>query len=285
LHLVADVFGPRPEGFDINKENTDRSGIKNMDRMTPEQLAAWNAAFDPQNEALLKANLTGKDLVRWKYQRYIKNYLRCVKGVDESVGRLMQYLHDAGLEDNTIVIYSSDQGFYLGDHGWYDKRWMYEESFKMPFIVKWPGVTKPGTVNTDLIQNLDYAETFLDIAGAEIPADMQGRSLVPLLKGENTTWRESLYYHYFEYPSVHMVAKHFGIRTKQYKLIRFYQFDEWEFYDLASDPDELTNQYSNPKYASVIAKLKTDLEGLRSDYADDTDISVMPAEWQKKYRP
>ncbi|MCA9122657.1 MAG: sulfatase [Planctomycetaceae bacterium] len=285
LHLVADVFGPRPEGFDINKENTDRSGIKNMERMTPDQLAAWNAAYGPKNEALLKAGLSGKDLVRWKYQRYIKNYLRCVKGVDESVGRLMQYLHDAGLEDNTIVIYSSDQGFYLGDHGWYDKRWMYEESFKMPFIVKWPGVIKPGSVNTELIQNLDYAETFLDIAGAAIPTDMQGRSLVPLFKGEDTNWRDSLYYHYHEYPSVHMVAKHYGIRTKRYKLIRFYQFDEWEFYDLEADPEELTNQYSNPAYMEVIAELKVQLEASRHQYADTTDIRVMPTEWQKKFRP
>ena len=285
LHLVGDVFGPQPSGFDIMKEKTDRSGIKNLARMTEEQLKAWNAAYGPKNEAMLKAKLTGKDLIRWKYQRYIKNYLRCIKGVDESVGRLMTYLHDAGLEDNTIVIYSSDQGFYLGDHGWYDKRWMYEESFKMPLIVKWPGVTKPRTVNKQLVQNLDYAETFLDVAGAEVPADMQGRSLVPLFKGETADWRESLYYHYHEYPSVHMVAKHFGIRTGRYKLIRFYQFDEWEFYDLKNDPEELTNQYSNPKYAGVVAKLLDDLKGLRTQYADDTDVSVMPVEWQKQFRP
>ncbi len=285
LHLVADVFGPRPDGFDISKEKTDRSGIKNMERMTPKQLAAWNAAFGPKNEAMLKAKLTGKDLVRWKYQRYIKNYLRSVRGVDDSVGRLMKYLKDAGLEENTIVIYSSDQGFYLGDHGWYDKRWMYEESFKMPLIVKWPGVTKPGSVNTELVQNLDYAETFLDVAKAKIPADMQGRSLVPLLKGEKAGWRDSLYYHYHEYPSVHMVAKHYGIRTKQYKLIRFYQFDEWEFYDLEKDPEESINQYSNPKYARVVARLKKELGGLRTKYADNTDVSVMPEPWQKKFRP
>ena len=256
-----------------------------MERMTPKQLAAWNAAFGPKNEAMLKAKLTGKDLVRWKYQRYIKNYLRSVRGVDDSVGRLMKYLKDAGLEENTIVIYSSDQGFYLGDHGWYDKRWMYEESFKMPLIVKWPGVTKPGSVNTELVQNLDYAETFLDVAKAKIPADMQGRSLVPLLKGEKAGWRDSLYYHYHEYPSVHMVAKHYGIRTKQYKLIRFYQFDEWEFYDLEKDPEESVNQYSNPKYARVVARLKQELGGLRTKYADNTDVRVMPEPWQKKFRP
>lgn len=155
----------------------------------------------------------------------------------------------------------------------------------MPLIVKWPGVTKPGTINTDLVQNLDYAETFLDIAGAKIPADMQGQSLVPLLKGEKIKWRDSLYYHYFEYPSVHMVAKHFGVRTQRYKLIRFYQFDEWEFYDLQQDPEELTNQYNNPKYAMKIAGLKKQLDKLRESYKDDSDISVMPLEWRKKYRP
>jgi arylsulfatase A-like enzyme len=197
----------------------------------------------------------------------------------------MQYLKDNDLEDNTIVIYSSDQGFYLGDHGWYDKRWMYEESFKMPLIVKWPVVTKPGSVNNQLVQNLDYAETFLDVAGVKIPTDMQGRSLVPLLKGEQVEWRDALYYHYHEYPSVHMVAKHYGIRTQRYKLIRFYEFDEWEFYDLQEDPDELRNQYENPRYAKVVNNLKDDLETLRRRYRDDTDVSVKPPQWQKKFRP
>ncbi|MDA1161509.1 MAG: sulfatase [Planctomycetota bacterium] len=286
LHLVCDVFGPMPAGFDLTKQNTDRSGIKNMERMTEEQLKAWHAAYGPENEAFMKANLQGDDLVRWKYNRYIRNYLRCVKGVDESVGRLTDYLKEAGLDENTIVIYSSDQGFYLGDHGWYDKRWMYDESMKMPLIVKWPGVTKPGSRRTELVQNLDYGETFLDVAGAEIPADMQGKSLVPLLKGETPDdWRKSVYYHYYEYPSVHMVAAHFGVRTERYKLIRFYQFDEWEFYDLKEDPDELTNQYANAKYADEIATLKQELARLRKQYNDDSQHSVMPAEWRDKFRP
>lgn len=286
LHLVGDVFGPSPPGFDIQTVNTDRSGVLNLDRMTKEQLATWNAYYGPQNEALVKANLQGDDLIRWKYNRYIRNYLRCVKGVDESVGRLMSYLEESGLDKNTIVIYSSDQGFYLGDHGWYDKRWMYEESFKMPLIVKWPGVTKPGSINTDLVQNLDYAETFLDIAGVKIPGDMQGQSLVPLLQGNTPDdWRKGVFYHYYEYPSVHMVAKHYGIRTDRYKLIRFYEFGEWEFYDLKADPDELSNEYTNEKYQDVIAGLKQDVEALRTQYKDDTDVSAKPAEWQKKYRP
>ena len=173
-----------------------------------------------------------------------------MKGVDESVGRLMDTLRELKLEDNTVVNYSAEQGFYLGDRGWYDKRWMYEPSLEMPLIVKWPGVTAPGSRNRDLVQNLDYAETFLEMAGAGIPADMQGRSLVPLLKGEKPKeWRDAIYYHYFEYPSVHMVARQRGVRTDRFKLIHFYQFGEWEFYDLDADPQELTNQIANPVYA------------------------------------
>ncbi|MDG1833519.1 MAG: sulfatase, partial [Verrucomicrobiota bacterium] len=189
-----------------SQKRQDRSAWNNMKRMSPAQLKQWRAAYAPKDAAFHKAKLSGKALVRWKFQRYAKNYLRCVKGVDESVGRLRATLKDLGLADNTIVIYCSDQGFYIGDHGWYDKRWMYEESLMMPFIVNWPGVTKPGSRDTHLIQNLDYAETFLDIAGAKIPADMQGSSLVPLLRGQTPKgWRTSIYYHYYEYPSVHMI--------------------------------------------------------------------------------
>ncbi|HSG70714.1 MAG TPA: sulfatase, partial [Planctomycetaceae bacterium] len=221
-----------------SQERQDRSAWANLKRFSPEQLKIWREAYGPKDEAFHKANLSGKDLVRWKFQRYAKNYLRCVKGVDENLGRLMDVLAEQGLDKNTIVIYSSDQGFYVGDHGWYDKRWMYEESLKMPLIVKWPGVTKPGSRNTLMVQNLDYAETFLDIAGALIPGDMQGKSLVPLLKGETPAdWRKSIYYHYYEYPSVHMVPCHYGIRTETHKLIHFYEFgDEWELYDLERDP-------------------------------------------------
>jgi arylsulfatase A-like enzyme len=286
MNLVYDLFLSPDESFDPNAGKAlDRSGFRNLQKMTPEQRRAWNAAYEPKNDAFRKANLQGEDLVRWKYQRYIKDYLRCIKGVDESVGRLMECLEQSGLDKNTIVIYSSDQGFYLGDHGWYDKRWMYEESLKMPLVVKWPGVTKPGSVCTELVQNLDYAETFLEIARTKIPGDMQGRSLAPLLQGEQPAdWRSSIYYHYHEYPSVHMVARHYGIRTQRYKLIRFYQFDEWEFYDLEEDPDELVNQYENPDYAKMIAELKKRLEELRTRYKDDTDVSVMPEDWRRKFR-
>ena len=258
-----------------------------LNRMTAEQRTAWDNAFGPKNRELVKLKLTGDHLVRWKYHRYIRNYLRCIKGVDESVGRIMNWLEDVGLDDNTIVIYSSDQGFYLGDHGWFDKRWMYEESLKMPLIVKWPGVTRPGSINTDLVQNLDYAETFLDIANTEIPSDMQGRSLVPLLKGNTPDdWRSSIYYHYYEFPGGHMVAKHNGIRTERYKLINFYEFGEWEFYDLQTDPDELNNGYSHPANGEIVAQLKTELDELARHYEDHSDMSELPrAEKDKFARP
>ena len=287
MHLNFDLFVDLTPDFDGNAipGRLDKSAWRNMQRMTPEQMKFWRDAYGPRDKAFHEANLSGKELVRWKYQRYAKNYLRCVKGVDESVGTLMQTLEDLNLSDNTIVIYSSDQGFYIGDHGWYDKRWMYDESFKMPLIIKWPGVAEAGATNEDLVQNLDYAETFLDLAQTEIPADMQGASLVPLLKGQTPgDWRKSVYYHYYEYPSVHMVPRHYGVRNHEFKLMRFYEFDEWEFYDLVKDPDELSNEYNNPAYAEQIEQMKAELEKLRVQYDDDSDVTVKPAAWQKKVR-
>ncbi|MDB4508214.1 DUF4976 domain-containing protein, partial [Akkermansiaceae bacterium] len=196
----------------------------------------------------------------------------------------MENLDSLGLAENTIVIYSSDQGFYIGDHGWFDKRWMYEESLKMPFIIKWPGVTKPGSKDQHLIQNLDYAPTFLEAAGTEIPADLQGKSLLPLLKGETPKWRDSIYYHYYEYPSVHMIPMHNGIRTERHKLINFYNFDEWELYDLKTDPDELNNLYKDPAQASLITDLKKQLNGLVEHYGDTTVTPKYSDEQIKKFR-
>ncbi len=287
MHIVYDLFADAPEGWDGDPDlKTDRSGFKNMKKMTPKQLETWHAAYKDENEALTKAKLTGKDLVKWKYQRYAKNYLRCVKGVDDSVGRVMKYLKDNGLEENTVVVYSSDQGFYIGDHGWYDKRWMYEESLKMPLIIKWPGQAQPGSFNENLVQNLDYAETFLEMAGAKVPDDMQGRSLVPLLKGEKVAdWRNSIYYHFYEYPSVHMCPKHNGIRGERYKLIQIYEFGEWEFYDLEKDPDEKNNVYNDPDYQEEVAAMKAKLESLRVQYGDDTVTGKRPQEWINQYRP
>ncbi|MDE0866047.1 MAG: sulfatase [Rubripirellula sp.] len=287
MHLNFDLFVDLVPGFDgdSQKGRFDKSAWRNMQRMNPKQLEDWRKAYAPRDRAFHAAKLEGKDLVRWKFQRYAKNYLRCVRGVDESVGTLMETLEELGLSDNTVVIYSSDQGFYVGDHGWYDKRWMYDESMKMPLVVKWPKVTKAGTANNDLVQNLDYAETFLEMAGADVPADMQGESLVPLLKGRTPEdWRKSVYYHYYEYPSVHMVPRHYGVRSERYKLMRFYQFDEWEFYDLEKDPDELQNLYGNQQYAPQIAEMKIELERLRELYADDSDVSVKSQQWQDQLR-
>ncbi|MEO0415639.1 MAG: sulfatase [Verrucomicrobiota bacterium] len=288
MYIDHDLFldlTPDREFPKTRRPSEDKSAWMNMKRMTPAQLKTWRDAYGPKDKAFHEANLKGADLVRWKFQRYAKNYLRCIKGVDENIARLMQTLEDEGIADNTIVIYSSDQGFYIGDHGWYDKRWMYEESFKMPLIVKWPGVTEPGSRNTDLVQNLDYAETFLEIAGAEIPDDMQGKSLVPLLKGETPDdWRESVYYHYYEYPSYHQVPKHHGVRTQTHKLIYYYQFDEYEMFDLVNDPDELTNLYGDKAHQAKFEELKAELAKLVKQYDDDTVGEVMSEEWQTKAR-
>jgi len=289
MHLNFDLFVDLTKDFDgTAKENAkfDRSAWRNMQRMTPEQLTEWHAAYDSKDADFHTLKPTCDDLVRWKFQRYAKNYLRCVKGVDESVGTLVKTLEEIGVADNTIVIYSSDQGFYIGDHGWFDKRWMYEESLKMPLIVKWPGVTAPGSKSEQMVQNLDYGETFLDIAGADIPDNMQGKSLVPLLKGEQPAdWRKSIYYHYYEYPSVHMVPRHYGVRTETHKLMKFYQFgEEWEFYDLENDPDELTNQYNNPAYAEKIAEVRAELDRIRIMYDDNTNVAEKPKEWQAEMR-
>ena len=281
LDLTADYEGTP------SQKRQDRSAWRNMKKMTKDQLSSWRAFYGPRDKAFHEAKLSGKELVRWKFQRYAKNYLRCVRGVDDSVGKIQDTLKDLQLDDNTVVIYSSDQGFYIGDHGWYDKRWMYEESLMMPLIVKWPGVTKPDSRSDQMVQNLDYAQTFLEMAGAEIPANMQGRSLVPILKnGKADNWRKSIYYHYYEYPSVHMVPRHYGIRTERYKLMHFYQFgNEWEMYDLKEDPDELTNIYGRADKKSLQIDLEQQLKAIRKFYDDNSDVSEKPDEWKNKVRP
>ena len=234
--------------------------------LTEEQQTLWDAAYGPENEELERLGLSGVDLVRWKYQRYIKDYLRCVDSVDESVGRVLDYLDEAGLADDTIVVYSSDQGFYLGEHGWFDKRWMYAESLRTPLLVRWPGVVEPGSRSDRLVSNLDFAETFLDVAGLPVPEAMQGRSLVPLLEGEEPgDWRSSFYYHYYEFPGAHSVRRHYGVRTDRYKLIDFYNLGEREMYDLDRDPSELRSCYDDPQYAEVRQSLEAELAGLRRE--------------------
>ncbi|EDM28862.1 mucin-desulfating sulfatase (N-acetylglucosamine-6-sulfatase) [Lentisphaera araneosa HTCC2155] len=257
-------------GKDLKVKEFDKKGHlagRIHKRMTAAQLKAWNAAYEPKNQALLEAKPQGKDLIRWKYQRYVKDYLRCIKSVDDSLGQLLDYLDESGLAQNTIVIYSSDQGFYLGEHGWFDKRFMYDESYRTPLLIRWPGHTKEGSKTSKLVSNLDFAETFLEIAGEEIPSDMQGASLVPLLKGEDPKhWRKSHYYHYYEFPGWHMVQRHEGAYDGRYKLMYFYDIDEWELYDLKADPEEMTNQFNNPEYSSVLTHMKQELQKLRSQH-------------------
>ncbi len=242
--------------------------------MTAEQLKVWNAYYEPRNEAYRKANLSGKDLVRWRYNRYMHDYLACVKAVDENVGRLLAFLDQEGLAENTLVVFSSDQGFYLGEHGWFDKRWIFEESLRTPLLMRWPAVIKPGSTSNQIVSLVDFAETFLDMAGRPIPADMQGHSLLPLMKGETPAdWRKSLYYHYYEYPTPHHVRPHYGVVTDRFKLVHYYKpdVDDWELLDREKDPLEVKNFYNDPAYAQTVKELHAELNRLRSEVQETGD--------------
>lgn len=240
-----------------------------FERMTPEQRAAWDKAYQPKNDAFHDANLSGKALAEWKGQRYLQEYLSTIASVDEGIGKILDYLDANGLTENTIVVYTSDQGFYLGEKGWFDKRFMYEESLKMPLLIQYPEKIKPGTVVEGLTQNLDFAETFLDFADVDIPNDMQGKSFAGLLDGteNNEDFRDAVYYHYYDYPAFHMVKKMYGIRTNRYKLIHVYDdIDEWELYDLQTDPKELTNLIDDENYDEIETKLRIRLAELQQQY-------------------
>jgi hypothetical protein len=261
----------------------DRTKLKvtGLNRLSPVQLAAWDTVYNPIIRQFYSSGLSGKALVRFKYQRYLQDYLACIAAVDKSVGEVLDFLKENGLDKNTVVIYASDQGFYLGEHGWFDKRWMFEESYRTPLLIQWPGIIKPGTVNGDMVSNLDLAETFLDIAGVKVPSDMQGRSMVSILKGKTpSNWRKEHYYHYYEYPGSHMVKRHYGISTERYKLIHYYyDIDEWELYDIQTDPLEMKNVYNDPAYASIKSDLHTRLEQLRIKYKDSEVLSksILPS--------
>ncbi len=236
-------------------------------RLSPEQKAAWDRNLDRREKEYSDPDLKGVALLKWKYQSYLRDYLGCIRSLDDNIGRLQDYLEESGLAENTVFIYSSDQGFYLGEHGWFDKRFMYDESFRTPLLVKWPGTINAGSVNQELVSNLDFAQTFLEIAGVEASPEMQGRSLLPLFKGEAPNdWRKYLYYHYYEYPGWHMVQRHEGVYDGRYKLIHFYDMNEWELIDMETDPQELTNQYANPAYTEVVQRMHTALKLVKKQY-------------------
>jgi arylsulfatase A-like enzyme len=252
----------------------ERGYRRSRARMTEEERASWDEVYGPINESFAELQPRGDELTRWKYQRYMQDYLASIDSVDDNVGRLLDYLGEAGLAENTVVVYTSDQGFYLGEHGWFDKRFMYEESFRTPFIVRWPGTVETGSINGELVQNIDVAPTLLEVAGATVPGDMQGASMLPLLAGEDTELHDALYYHYYEYPGIHAVKRHYGVATKRYKLIHFYyDVDEWELYDLQTDPKELQSVYGQPEYAGVQAELHQRLQQLRANYGDSDELT------------
>jgi arylsulfatase A-like enzyme len=259
----------RDQDMTLEKTFTARDAkLADPPKMSPEQRKQWDAYYEPRNEAFRKANLQGKDLVRWRYQRYMHDYLGCVKAVDENVARLLDYLDKEGLTENTIVVYSSDQGFFMGEHGWFDKRWIFEESVKTPLLVRWPGVIKPGSVRKEIVSIIDFAPTFLAAAGLEPEPRMQGGNMLPLLAGKTPSdWRKSFYYHYYEYPVPHKVRPHYGVITDRYKLVRFYGFDAdyWELFDLQKDPREMRSVFDDPGYSKVQKELETELARLRKE--------------------
>lgn len=246
----------------------------NLGRMDSAQRAVWDAVYDPIIEDFKKKypHMSQEEVMRWRYQRYMQDYLGTIADIDDGVGQVLDYLDAQGLTENTIVVYTSDQGFYMGEHGWFDKRFMYEESLRTPLLIRYPKEIKAHSKSDALVQNLDFAPTFLDYAGIEIPEDIQGKSFRKLMSGEQTEWRDGIYYTYYEYPSVHMVKRHYGIRTERYKLIHFYyDIDEWELYDLEKDPKEMTNVYADPAYREVKEEMHKKLTELREKYGDSDE--------------
>ena len=271
LYLPEDRKDPGSGGqsaFDANWDNI-------YGRLTAEQRQAWDAYYKPISDAFYNDNLKGKDLEAWMYQRYISDYLKTIVSVDENIGKLLDYLEGQGMLDNTLIVYTSDQGFFLGEHGWYDKRFMYEPSLGIPLVMRLPGLIKGNSKTDLLVQNLDFAPTLLELAGVDIPVDMQGKSLFPLLKGNSEEWRDEIYYHYYEYPhGWHNVKRHYGIRTERYKLIHFYQdIDAWELYDLENDPDELNNLIDNPAHRETKEGLMKRLADLKVSVNDTVRLS------------
>jgi len=268
MHLGFDLKVINPETDSLSENDKGYLWMLN-NRLSPEQRKAWNRAYERETDEFIERKLTGDSLDIWKYNRYMTDYLRTIQSVDRNTGRLLDFIDSEGLRDNTLVVYTSDNGFYLGEHGWFDKRFMYEESFRIPLMMRLPeGYDAHGVIDL-MVQNIDFAPTFLEVAGIKPPEEIQGISLVPLLKGKKVKkWRDALYYHYYEYPGEHQVRRHYGIRTGRYKLIHFYgDIDAWELFDLKTDTAEMNNLINDPEYSSIIQELKDRLSELRADYS------------------
>lgn len=261
-------------GYDLKMmKDGEKQGA--VDRMTASQRAAFDAYYKPIEADLKARNLSGKALTEWKYQRYMRDYYSTAVSLDKNIGRTLDYLDKNGLAENTIVIYMSDQGFYMGEHGWFDKRFMYEESFRTPMVMRYPGVIKPGSVSNDFVMNLDIGPTMLDAAGIRKPSAMQGESMLPVLKAQPSKGRDALYYHYYE-NGEHAVSPHFGVRTKRYKLIKFYtRVNTWELYDLQADPAEMNNVYGKAGFEGITADLKKELNKQIKKYDDEDAKAVL----------
>ena len=278
-----DSYATRTDALHENQQRV-AADLTNRDLKLPpppgldsDALAAW-LRLTPDSVSVVRdgttVTLTGEALVRWKYQRYMRDYLATLQSVDDSVGRVLALLDTAGLARNTMVVYTSDQGFFLGDHGLFDKRFMYEESIRMPFLVRWPAGIKPGTRSDGLALNVDFAPTFLEIAGLPVPADMQGRSLLPVLRGRTPAgWRTSMYYRYYHDPGDHDTRAHYGVRTRRHKLIYFWTKDQWELFDLVDDPYELHNLYGEPGQDALTATLKAELARLKREMRDTDQLA------------
>jgi len=269
-------------GYDLKMLSYSPKGEPSVNRMNPDQREKFNAYYTPIEEDLKSRNLKGKELVEWKYQRYMKDYLATAVSLDRNIGRTLDYLDKSGLSKNTIVIYLSDQGFYTGEHGWFDKRFMYEESFRTPMVMRYPGVIKPGTRSEAMVMNLDIAPTVLDAAGLPVPAEVQGKSFLPLLKDPKLNGRDAIYYHYYE-DGEHSVSPHFGIRTERFKLVRFYKkIDGWELFDLQKDPQEMKNIYGRKGTEKITSELRTRLNDLIRQYEDTEAEVIMSAKISSK---
>lgn len=265
---------------------SERLGAGGINRLNASQKAAWDSIYEPLAADFLERypNMTDSTLTVWKYQRYLQDYLGTIAAVDENVGRLLDYLDAEDLSENTLIVYTSDQGFYLGEHGWFDKRFMYNESFKTPLLIRWPNVITSNTTEDELVQNLDFAQTFLEAAGVDVPSDMQGESLLRIFKGNKSDWtHDAVYYHYYEYPAEHAVKRHYGIATKEYKLMHFYyDVDQWELYDLEKDVNETNNVYNEPDYQQIVKKMKLKLNETREKYKDSDSLSNQYIELYKE---